>query len=239
MSLNSENKTLSRLMSAVGKTKIYKDTSKVVQGLAVKTVDCAARTTTTASKHYMMMKKKYDEDELTEQEIASTTAERRGEADCLPDPLPGNQPCGVQTNCYNNESIEAAIVPKYRIIKKTDVAISNDTTNQSIVCYIEMAGVKSSTIELTFYYSEMLISGKKQYPSGLGDTSTANIISESIVGNTQYGVINCKIQLPINVNEPHKVETNYADGVLIVSIPTNSYIEPVVLKYKKSRSKNI
>ena len=103
----------------------------------------------------------------------------------------------------------------------------------------EIAGVKSSTIELTFYYSEMIISAKKQYPTGLGDTKVDNIISESIVGDTQYGGIRCKIQLPVNVNEPHKVETNYIDGILVVSIPTNSYIEPVVLKYKKSRSKNI
>ena len=45
--------------------------------------------------------------------------------------------------------------------------------------------------------------------------------------------------MPINVNEPHNVQTNYSDGILIVSIPTNSYIEPVILKYKKTKSKNI
>jgi len=215
---------------------VFSDLDNIVQDMAVKTVDCAARTSSTASKHYMMMKKKYnEEDDQAASETTSDTTEHALNSRTNHQAIRNDDIAGVM----HDESIGGVIVPKYRIIKKTDVAISNDTTNQSIVCYIEMAGVKSSTIELTFYYSEMSISAKKQYPNGLGDIKMESIISESIVGNTQYGVINCKIQLPINVNEPHKVETNYTDGVLIVSIPTNSYIEPVVLKYKKSRSKNI
>jgi len=244
MSDDGENKTLSRLMCAVSKSKIYKDTSKVVQKIADQTVTAAAAK---ASKHYTTMRKKYDE----ENDILTTTAD----TSCQQPPSPPQPqrvnkqhnappPAGVPTPAVvpvidTSKMIDGQIIPKYRIIKKTDLTILNDTTNQSIVCFIEIPGVKSSTIEMAFFYSEMVISAKKSYPNGLGDKQNDAVVSESIVGDTQYGDISCKIQLPVNVNEPHKVETNYTDGVLAVYIPMNSYIEPVVLKYKKSRSKNI
>ena len=236
MSDDGENKTLSRLMCAVSKSKIYKDTSKVMQKMADQTVTAAAAK---ASKHYTTMRKKYDE----ENEILTTTADtpcqqpqRVNKQHIAPPAVPVIVPAGVNDTC---KMIDGQIIPKYRIIKKTDLTILNDTTNQSIVCFIEIPGVKSSTIEMAFFYSEMVISAKKSYPNGMGDKQNDAVVSESIVGDTQYGDISCKIQLPVNVNEPHKVETNYTDGVLAVYIPMNSYIEPVVLKYKKSRSKNI
>jgi len=236
MSDDGENKTLSRLMCAVSKSKIYKDTSKAVQKIADQTVTAAAAK---ASKHYTTMRKKYDEenDILTTADTCQQPPQRVNKQHNAPPavvPTPAVVPV-IDTS----KMIDGQIIPKYRIIKKTDLTILNDTTNQSIVCFIEIPGVKSSTIEMAFFYSEMVISAKKSYPNGLGDKQNDAVVSESIVGDTQYGDISCKIQLPVNVNEPHKVETNYTDGVLAVYIPMNSYIEPVVLKYKKSRSKNI
>ena len=98
--------------------------------------------------------------------------------------------------------------------------------------------LKSTSIELQFYYSEMTITGKKLCPYNI-EQKCNGVIDESIHGNTYYGNISYKIQLPINVNDPHRVETQYLDGVLVVCIPTTDYIEPVVIKHKKSRSKNI
>lgn len=245
-----ENKTLSRLMSVVGKSKIYKDTSKIVENIAYKTVECAAKTTTKASKHYVKMMKKYDDEDNVLQDNVKIHSAIANDTDChqkrvvcnTGDPI-GRSDANIQMNNQcTSDVIDSVIIPKYRIVKRSELpklAESTETINQSIICYIELPGVRSSTIELTFYYSEMTISAKKQYPIGLGSKKHDSIISESIVGNTQYGDITCKLQLPLNVNEPHKVETNYIDGVLIVSIPTMQYIEPIVVKYKKSRTKNI
>jgi len=260
---DAENKTLSRLMSAVGKSKIYKDTSKMVENIAYKTVECAAKTTTKASKHYVKMMKKYDDDSVSQDGVSQDTVKihptiihdmhyprnalgaqhPQQDALCNTGDTIGHPDAYIRMNneCAS-DMIDSVIIPKYRIVKRSELpklAESTETLNQSIICYIELPGVRSSTIELTFYYSEMTISAKKNYPIGLGNKKHDSIISESIIGNTQYGDIVCKLQLPLNVNEPHKVETNYIDGVLIVSIPTMQYIEPIVVKYKKSRSKNI
>lgn len=243
-----ENKTLSRLMSAVGKSKIYKDTTSLVENMAYKTVECAAKTTTKASKHYVKMMKKYDEEidedsknNVKQQHVRNDIHDDKHHDKDNSKNILNSQLLDTQ-NCDQINNIDSKIIPKYRIVQRSELPKPTDsaeTLNQSIICYIELPGVRSSTIELTFYYSEMKISAKKQYPIGLGCKKHDSIISESIVGNTQYGDIECKLQLPLNVNEPHKVETNYIDGVLIVSIPTMQYIEPIVVKYKKSRSKNI
>lgn len=220
--MSTENKTLSRLMAAVSKSKIYKDTSKAMQDMAEKTVECAVKTTSHAQKHYKIIKKKYDDD------IRETSVQSMSYINKI-----------NSSNNVTNESIEQKLVPKYRIVKQTllDPNIQEmSSSNQLINLYIEIPGVKSSTIELKFYYSEMTIIGKKMCPYNINQKCNGTI-DESIVGNTLYGNLEYTIQLPINVNEPRKVETQYIDGVLIVSIPTTEYIEPIIVKHKRSRSK--
>ena len=238
------NQPLSRLMAAVSKSKMYKDAKKTAGTIAMKTLDCAANTTSKANKHYVAMRKKYDEDEYNKISDKLDQAEHNKDSGRVSNIT--HVPNGPNKNQLIPDTIvnlpmDTVIIPNYRIIKHSHVSeiAKSETLNESIVCLIEIPGVKSSSIELTFFYSEMTISAKKQYPAGLGDNKPNQNVSQCLAGNTQYGTIACKIQLPINVNEPHKVETNYTDGVLSILIPTTQYIEPVILKYKKSRSKNI
>lgn len=239
------NQPLSRLMAAVRKSKMYKDARETAGNIAMKTLDCAAQTTSKANKHYVAMRKKYDEDEynnIVEKLDQAQQHKDYGRVSNISEL--GSKSVKTQSisDTIENLPMDTVIIPNYRIIKHSHLSeiAKSETLNESIVCLIEIPGVKSSSIELTFFYSEMTICAKKHYPVGLGNNNKSNEnVSQCLAGNTQYGTIACKIQLPINVNEPHKVETNYTDGVLSVLIPTTQYIEPVILKYKKSRSKNI
>ena len=112
--------------------------------------------------------------------------------------------------------------PKYRIIKNK---------RGDLICLVEIPGVKSNSIVMSFYYADMTIRASKLQPYDESE------LTQSIIGNTQYGDISCVIRLPSVVDNPSKVLCDYVDGILTVTIPHSHSAKPTVVRYKKSKSR--
>lgn len=184
--MSNHSQSLSRLISAVGKSKICKDALVMVATTASNKLNGFAS----------------NSQNVDEKEAQSGSTESKQPSD---------------ENIINSEQE----TPKYRIIKNKQ---------EDLICLIEMPGVKSNSIVMSFYYSDMTIKATKLPPYD-------NELTQSIIGNTQYGDINCVIRLPSVVDNPSRVLCDYADGVLAITIPYSHSAKPIVVKYKKSKSR--
>ena len=132
--------------------------------------------------------------------------------------------------------------------------------------YIELPGVLSESINMSFYMHDLIITAIKPTPSGIkicnlpseshfdeesstGPSGSSPLSSSSdsshnncdkqdkkITGNMKYGSIHSIIQLPVIVTSHNNIQYVYVNGILKITIPMIAVQDPVVIKYKK-RSK--
>jgi HSP20 family molecular chaperone IbpA len=132
--------------------------------------------------------------------------------------------------------------------------------------YVELPGVLSESISMSFYMHDLIINAVKPTPSGIKicnlpsesnspDISTSGPSGSSpsgsgsgsshqnheqqdkkITGNMKYGSIHSIIQLPVIVTSDNDIQYVYVNGILKITIPMMAVQDPVVIKYKK-RSK--
>lgn len=132
--------------------------------------------------------------------------------------------------------------------------------------YIELPGVLSESINMSFYMHDLIITAIKPTPSGIkifnlpsesnfdeesstgpsgsspssssSDSSYKNCDKQDkkITGNMKYGSIHSIIQLPVIVTSHNNIQYVYVNGILKITIPIIAVQDPVVIKYKK-RSK--
>lgn len=135
---------------------------------------------------------------------------------------------------------------------------SKNQLKHSVKIYIELPGVASDSIHMSFFMSDLIIRATKPRPYGSDivneeDRSDdlvpppavppaavpgASVDAPAIMGNMKYGSIYCVINLPIIVNCDKDIAYNYANGILKITIPKACIQDPVVIKYKK-RSKHV
>ena len=131
--------------------------------------------------------------------------------------------------------------------------------------YVELPGVLSESISMSFYMHDLIINAVKPTPSGIKicnlpcesnspDISTSGPSGSSpsgssgssyqnheqqdkkITGNMKYGSVHSIIQLPVIVTSDNDIQYVYVNGILKITIPMMAVQDPVVIKYKK-RSK--
>jgi HSP20 family protein len=102
-----------------------------------------------------------------------------------------------------------------------DVAESND----AVIVKAELPGMKSDDIEISVVNNVLTISGEKKESTEEKGESYCHM-------ERRYGSFRRDISVPQGV-DPDKVEANYRDGVLIITLPKTEKAKPKRIEVKE------